>query len=201
MPDLHPAWLVAPDSLAVVASFGLIDFAPIQLPTGTADRLVDSGAESYLLFDGEHRLSDDLSRAGYEPANASSDASAHASAHASADANCDQADHTAPDWRSFQLRHRLGGCMGRRQEGVVLPSPSHRLSHCGSASGDSGDTLHDASSCARGSLQLRRWLCQLAGRVVCGQEGMVLQSPQQGLPSGRRLRDDVAPVRLQRGLG
>merc|ERR1712154_596903 len=51
-------------------------------------------------------------------------------------------------------------------------------------------------------LQLPRWLRKLAGRLVRGQEGMVLQSPWQGLPKPGRWMyhfwDDLASFRLRR---
>merc|ERR1712086_678515 len=36
------------------------------------------------------------------------------------------------------------------------------------------------------ALRLQRRLCELDGRVECGQEGLVLQSRGQGLPTGSR---------------
>ena len=61
---------------------------------------------------------------------------------------------------------------------------------------------HPASSYAHRatsrSIQLRRWLRKLASRLVSGKEGVVLQSPWQGLPEPRRwLRDVIQAVRLQ----
>jgi len=62
--------------------------------------------------------------------------------------------------------------MGRWQAGVVLQNPSHlRRAH--------------ESTCARRSIQLRRWIRKLAGRLVCGQKGVVLQSTWQRLPQQR----------------
>merc|ERR1712051_532368 len=60
----------------------------------------------------------------------------------------------------------------------------------------------DGPTCSRRSLQLRRWVRQLASRLVSGQEGMVLPRAWQGLPwSGMRASwDHLAPVRLQCGL-
>merc|ERR1712117_12299 len=60
---------------------------------------------------------------------------------------------------------------------------------------------HHASStahCTGRSLQLRRWLRKLAGRLVSGQEGVVLQSPWQGLSESRWwLCDVLQAIRLQ----
>merc|ERR1712032_204429 len=61
---------------------------------------------------------------------------------------------------------------------------------------------HHASSaayCASGRpVQLRRWFRKLASRMVCGKEGVVLQSPRQGLPESRRwLCDVLQAIRLQ----
>merc|ERR1712027_280627 len=58
-------------------------------------------------------------------------------------------------------------------------------------------SAHRASGAGR-SVQLRRWFRKLAGRLVSAKEGVVLQSPRQGLPEPRRrLRDVIQAVRLQ----
>jgi len=65
---------------------------------------------------------------------------------------------------------------------MVLPRPSSWLP---AYSATSGDADRATETCR--PLQLRGWLRELDGWVVCGQEGMVLQSAWQGLPpcSGR----------------
>merc|ERR1712151_789197 len=87
----------------------------------------------------------------------------------------------------------MGGC---RQEGVVLPSPPPRL-----PSNRTAAAAHRASSAAYRagrSLQLRRWFRKLASRGVSGKEGVVLQSPRQGLSESRRwLCDVLQAIRLQ----
>jgi len=50
------------------------------------------------------------------------------------------------------------------------------------------------------ALRLQRWIRQLAGGLVCPQEGLVLRSHGPRLPRRRWLRDDVGAVRLQRWL-
>merc|ERR1712242_265676 len=77
------------------------------------------------------------------------------------------------------------------------PFPTPRLpSNCTATAAH-----HPASStahCTGRSLQLRRWLRKLAGRLVSGQEGVVLQSPWQGLSESRRwLCDVLQAIRLQ----
>merc|ERR1712066_536261 len=48
------------------------------------------------------------------------------------------------------------------------------------------------------SVQLRRWFRELASRLVSGKEGVVLQSPRQGMSGPRRrLRDVFQAVRLR----
>merc|ERR1712151_1104705 len=87
----------------------------------------------------------------------------------------------------------MGGC---RQEGVVLPSTPPRL-----PSNRTAAAAHRASSAAYRagrSLQLRRWFRELDGGLVRGQEGVVLQSPRQGLSESRRwLCDVLQAIRLQ----
>merc|ERR1711878_251912 len=81
-------------------------------------------------------------------------------------------------------------------EGLVLPNPPRRL-----PSNRTAAAHHHASSaaCRAGrSLQLRRWFRKLASRLVSAQEGVVLQSPWQGLSESRRwLCDFLQAIRLQ----
>merc|ERR1711972_1017031 len=59
---------------------------------------------------------------------------------------------------------------------------------------------HASSAACRStqSIQLRRGFRKLASRLVSAQEGVVLQSPWQGLSeSGRWLRDVLQAIRLQ----
>jgi len=80
---------------------------------------------------------------------------------------------------------------------VVLPYSPRRLpfdrtaaaAHRAAAHRPASSYAHRATS---RSVQLRRWLRKLASGLVSGKEGVVLQSPWQGLPeSGRWLRDVI----------
>merc|ERR1711963_302612 len=79
----------------------------------------------------------------------------------------------------------------------VLPSPPPLLPPNRTAA----TAHHHASSavCRTGrSLQLRRWFRKLASRLVSAEEGVVLQSPRQGLSESRRwLCDFLQAIRLQ----
>jgi len=58
----------------------------------------------------------------------------------------------------------------------------------------------DASETSR-PIQLRRWLCKLAGWLVSAEERVVLSRAWQGVPqSGWRLRNILGALRLQRRL-
>merc|ERR1712060_900080 len=76
-------------------------------------------------------------------------------------------------------------------EGVVLQGAQHLRTA-------------NAASSSRGPIQLRRWVRQLAGRLVRAEEGLVLRTPWQGLPwSGQWLRADrhhLPSLRLDRWL-
>jgi len=76
------------------------------------------------------------------------------------------------------------------EEGVVLQN---------SPLGLPNDDADDCSATPR-SVQLRGWLRELAGRLVCAREGVVLRASWQGLPQPGRLRDDKGTLRLQGGL-
>jgi len=89
---------------------------------------------------------------------------------------------------------------------VVLPNPPPWLpSNCTAGAAHRAHHAHrhasPAACSASGSLQLRRWFRKLAGRLVSAEEGVVLQSPRQGLPeSRRRLCDILQAIRLQCGF-
>merc|ERR1712018_834270 len=80
--------------------------------------------------------------------------------------------------------------------------PTHRPAATAHSSSTNADYATSAPYCASEtsrSLQLRRWLRKLAGRLVRAQKGVVLPRPWQGLPeSGWWLRDCVGAIRLQR---
>merc|ERR1712150_197107 len=79
--------------------------------------------------------------------------------------------------------------------GLVLPNPPPRL-----PSNRTAGHRHASSSArlAGRPVQLRGWFRQLAGRLVRRKEGVVLQSPRQGLPEPRRwLRGFFQAVLLQ----
>jgi hypothetical protein len=84
---------------------------------------------------------------------------------------------------------------------MVLPRPSSWLpTYSTATSGAANCTACDADRATKTCrpLQLRRRLRELDGRVVCGQEGLVLQGAWQGLPGGgRRLWDRIVALRLQ----
>merc|ERR1712039_1146218 len=69
--------------------------------------------------------------------------------------------------------------------------PAH--SAADSTTGDDSSATHQPSSTywTCGSIQLRRWFRKLASRLVSGQEGVVLQSPRQGLSEPSRWMCDV----------
>jgi len=144
--------------------------------------MVDRTAE-FLLLHGGHRLP-------YNSAASATDCSAahavpqHSAAHTATHTAANPAAHpahtaapagtnfpTSPDWtsRSIQLRRGSVSWVGRRQAGVVLQNPPHlrRPAHTTTSSGR--------------PLQLRRWICELAGWLVSAQERLVLQGTWQRL--------------------
>lgn len=70
---------------------------------------------------------------------------------------------------------------------------TNRLRH----SSSSDNASHSTTSTGR-PLQLRRWVCELAGRLVCGEKGLVLPSSWKGLPRQRWwwLRNYIEAIRL-----
>jgi len=150
-----------------------------------------NGTAELLLLHGGHRLP-------HISASSATDCSAahafpqHSAAHTATNTAANPATHpthtaatpaaanfaTSPDWtsRSIQLRGGSISWVGWRQAGVVLQNPPHlrRPAHTTTSSGR--------------SLQLRRWIRELAGRVVSAQESLVLQSTWQRLSESGRWR-------------
>lgn len=154
--------------------------------------MVDRTAE-FLLLHGGHRLphnsaasATDCSAAHAFPQHSAGHSAAHSAANTAANpathpthtaaapaaANCS----TSADWtsRSIQLRGGSISWVGWRQAGVVLQNPPHlrRPAHTTTSSGR--------------SLQLRRWIRELAGRMVSAEERVVLQSTWQRLSESGR---------------
>merc|ERR1712127_170482 len=79
-----------------------------------------------------------------------------------------------------------------------MGNPSHRVPDFAT----DGATTNHGHGCATPSrsVQLCGWLRKLDGRLVRGQEGMVLRPSWEGLPPGRWLRDYFGTLRLQRWL-
>merc|ERR1719323_2503132 len=110
----------------------------------------------------------------------------------SSNASPNATDHPATPtaWSSRpQLRCGCHPHLGCLEEGLVLPAPPCGMPFNGTttttpdcASFGASIRAANSSTTASRSLQLRRWICKLAGGVVCGQEGMVLQGPWQGMP-------------------
>merc|ERR1712080_642938 len=75
--------------------------------------------------------------------------------------------------------------LGPSQADVVLQPPPYLWST-------------DRPTAPSRSLQLLGWVRKLAGGLVCGQEGVVLQSAWKGLPNpGRWVRDLIRAIRLR----
>jgi hypothetical protein len=124
-----------------------------------------------------------------------------AAAHANADAAYNNfyhfgshASHYAwtTSW-SLQLRGGSDDLVDSYEKGLVLQNPPSWVPH-----GCTNDATGRASPC--GSVQLRGGFRELDGRLVRGQESMVLCTPRERVPAGGRLRDNLASIRLQRGL-
>lgn len=150
------------------------------------------GAERFLLQHGGTRLCDDgVARDHTDgPANSLSHAAAHAASHTASHATAHTATHAAKDKTRNSATHsatpngtsspsrsrgplQLRGwtvCrLGWSQAAVVLQLPPHLWA----ADGTAGPS---------GSLQLPGRLRELAGRLVCREEGVVLQGSWEGLP-------------------
>jgi len=169
---------------------------------------VVAGTEGLLLHDcGQGLLHySSASNASHDAGNALPNASAHATSNAAANPTCD----ARRPCRPFQLRCRPREHVESGQEGVVLPHSSPWVpSHCCSdrahrAYRTAADAHLAASSADRSGeasrpIQLRRWICKLASRLVSSKKGVVLQGPWEGLPQpGRRVRDQLGALRLQR---
>jgi len=142
------------------------------------------------------------------PAHSVSHTATHTATHATANSTRDSAPdsascttpptHAAPSTsracRSVQLRGGILPRLGWSQADLVLQPSSYLRSA-------------DGTTTPSRSLQLRGWICKLAGGLVCGQEGVVLQSSWKGLPESRRRlchgRTDCAhrgAVRLRGGV-
>jgi len=76
---------------------------------------------------------------------------------------------------------------------------SSATAHHPPTAADLAASAANRSSEARRPIQLRRWFRELAGWMVCPEEGMVLQGSWEGLPQpGRRwMYDIVRAIRLQ----
>merc|ERR1712083_1011605 len=80
----------------------------------------------------------------------------------------------------------------------VLPKPPPRLPSNRTAAAAHRHASSAACRATGRSVQLRRWFRKLASGLVSAQEGVVLQSPRQGLSeSRRRLCDLFQAIRLQ----
>lgn len=120
--------------------------------------------------------------------------SIHISKHATPNATPDASTHTATHTTTAaysaprpKLRHWRSSHMGWIQEGVLLPRPPPWLPNDQAHAHPNYATHAHPNYATRttrpsGPIQLRRWLCQLAGRLVSRQKGMVLQGSWQGLP-------------------
>merc|ERR1712154_415688 len=89
-----------------------------------------------------------------------------------------------------------------RQESVVLPYPSPWMpTDCSAADAHPPNPSTCAANIATAacrSLQLQRWLRELAGGLECGKERMVLQGSWKGVPKpGRWVRDLIRAIRLR----
>jgi len=92
---------------------------------------------------------------------------------------------------------------------VVLQDPPHlwQAADCATATAAhfrAPSAAHHATCSADPSgeacrpIQLRRWLCELAGGLVSSEEGVVLPGPRKGVPQpGRWVRNIFGALRLQ----
>jgi len=154
---------------------------------------VVAGAEGLLLHDRGSGVRDHGFAAGttnnstHTVSHAATNSATYAAPDAASDsafAAANSATCTSRTCRSLQLRRRAVFYMGPKQAVLVLSEPSHLWPA-------------DATAGSSGSLQLRRWFRELAGRLVCPQEGVVLSGPWQRLPKPRwRMRHVVRAIRL-----
>lgn len=149
-------------------------------------------AETVLLPERRNRLPHSTTPSRH-PNDASSNAASNAAANAAT--HCPSSTgNTATSWRPLQLRSGHSGQLAGRQKGVVLqgapcwlPTPNRTSSDAGAVAGAATSTHLSSSACR--PIQLRRWFRQLAKRMGCWKEGMVLQGSWKGLPrAGSRLR-------------
>jgi len=151
---------------------------------------VVAAAERFLLRDCWHWVRHNA--ASHSIAHSAAHAATHAAAHAATHATTHATANTAQAfWASgpLQLRSESGEYVGSRQEGLVLQGASSRMptADLAASAADLATSDADSPTCARRPLQLRRWIRELAGRLVGGQEGLVLSRAWQGLPwSGMR---------------
>jgi len=152
------------------------------------------GAEGLLLHDRGQRLRNNSFAGDHTDSSADSipNTATHAAAHSTSDAAPTHfaATTASPSWTRGSLQLRSGPILqlGPSQTAVVLQNPSHLWPT-------------DASTCPSRPLQLPGWLFQLAGWLVCSQEGVVLSGPWQGLPEpGWWLRDVERALRLRRWI-
>jgi len=146
------------------------------------EHMVPSAATVLLLNDGQG-LRDNGVSSDYpnSAANSIPHTATDAAAHTTPNPTC----HAVGASGSFQLRCGPRKHLGSGQEGVVLQDPPSRMpADCATAGGDadSSASTADFTACAADtateasrSLQLQRWICELAGRLVRAEERMVLQ--------------------------
>jgi len=152
---------------------------------------VVSGPERLLLRHSGSRLCDDSfagnhsDSAAHSLSHTAAYSAAHAAGHATGDSGPDPAHSSAWTSGPIQLRRRGVHVLGLCQADLVLRSPPHLWSA-------------DRATAPSRPIQLSGWIRELAGRMVCGQEGVVLQGSWKGLPkSGRRLCDLFRALRLR----
>jgi len=166
---------------------------------------VVSGAKRLLLHDRRKRLPHDEST-GDDP-DAAPDTFPDTASNPSPDAAAHTPCHPWRSCGSLQLRCRRREHVATGQEGLVLPySPPRVPTNCAAPAAHLPTTnanAHPATGAADRageacrSVQLRRWLRELASRLVSAKEGVVLPRSWQGLSKpGRRLCHIVGAIRL-----
>lgn len=134
-------------------------------------------------------------------------AAANAATDSTANATTKPNSATWPS-RPLQLCGGSAGVLAAAEEGLVLSGAPFGLPNSAANKAAAPPnvppnvsayhlaTYATAASCR--SVQLRRWLRKLDGRLVCRQEGVVLSRARQGLPADRRwMWHDVTSLRLQ----